>query len=86
MATILAYVPSVQHDVVGPSHTWYSCNPLCVVEDNDVEAMVNHKVYKGCSCNGNRQEIPMFATLEDIKSGKVVPEWPPSLLAQIKAK
>ena len=83
---ILAYVPGVQRDVVGRSHTWYSCNPLCVVEDGDVEQMLAHMVNKGCSCNGNQKQIPLFATLEQIKSGAIVPEWPESLINQIKEK
>jgi len=75
--TKLAIVPIERRNVLGPkSRTYYLFEPWCEIEDIDLEDLLSVRVRMGCNCgNGNVQEMPLFASEQDIFSGKVSPSW-----------
>jgi hypothetical protein len=74
--TRMAVVPVRDRMVQGPkSFTIYHFMPWALIENRDIEDMQTISVTKGCACNGNQRRMPLFATEDDILSGRVVPDW-----------
>lgn len=59
----------------GKTHTHYIFEPWAEIEERDVADFLAYRVKKGCECNGSVTFEQMFATEEDILSGKLVPVW-----------
>lgn len=72
----MGIIPYENRQVAGPiSHTHYNFSPWAMVEERDVEAMQTVSVSTGCNCASNQQVRPLFATEEQITSGKIRPVW-----------
>lgn len=74
--TWMAVVPTRDRMVTGPkSYTVYHFSPWSLVENRDVEDMRSVMVTKGCNCMNNQTTQPLFATEEEILTGRVIPNW-----------
>lgn len=76
MAAKLAVLTTDRRGFVGgKTRTYYIFEPWAMVEDADVDDFLNYRVKRGCECNGSVTFEPMFASEQDILSGKAVPSW-----------
>ena len=83
---LLAITVSTNRQVQGPkTYQQYHFNPWSLVDEADAKDFRTLLAKVGCGCNGSVDETrPMFATLEEIQSGKIktdwkLPSWPPPL-------